>query len=255
MEFSQELRREANDIQTDHVRSIGGMRELVKRLMDPSTRAGASAKHDLLLSGFNRRRFLQIGGVSVLSGAILAACGSDDKDDAAAGGTTADGKGTANDRTILRTASSLEHVAIDVYEKAIMSGLVTTAAVGDAAKLFQQQHRDHAALFEGATKEAGGEPFATANPAVLESLGGRIAALKSEMDIIVLARDLEGVAAATYQSTVGAFDNLKLNAAVMSVGGVEARHQAVLNSVLKQNANAVAFGKTDGAVAPGTGVS
>jgi len=256
MEFSQDLRREAAAIQTDHARSMGGMRELVKRLMDPASRADDAAKHDLLLSAVNRRRFLQIGGVSVLSAAVLAACGGSDDSDG--GGDNAGGAETTKksdtDITILRTASSLEHVAIDVYEKAITSGLVTTAAVADVAKLFQQQHRDHAALFEGATKEAGGEAFVTANPAVLQSLQARIAALGSERDVIVLARDLEGVAAATYQSTVGAFDNVKLNQATMSVGGVEARHKAVLDSVLKQNPHPAAFHKTEGHVAAGTGV-
>lgn len=255
MHLSEDLRREAAAIEVDHNRSMRGMRELVKRLLDPASRADDAAKHDLLLSGVNRRRFLQIGGVSVLSAAVLAACGgSDDTTDTVTAGGEDGEKKSDTDITILRTASSLEHVAIDVYEKAITSGLVTTTAVADIAKLFQKQHRDHAALFEGATKEAGGEAFVTANPAVLQSLQPRIAALKSEMDVIVLARDLEGVAAATYQATVGAFDNVKLNQATMSVGGVEARHQAVLNSVLKQNPHAVAFHKTEGAVAAGTGV-
>ena len=90
----------------------------------------------------------------------------------------------------------------------------------------------------------------------MESLAARIGALKNEIDVMVLARDLENVAAATYQSTVGAFDNLSLNAKAMSVGGVEARHAAVLNGVLKADAFASkAFHNTMGAVAVGTGLS
>jgi len=238
-----ELRREARDIETAHRFSL-------KRFLP-------SAEGKLLSSNLNRRAFLQIGGVSVLSAAVLAACGSDDKDDTATGATGGDKKGTAMDLTILRTASSLEHVAIDVYQKAIdnASALGITAAVADVAKLFQAQHRDHAGLFEGATKDAGGEAFTTANPAVMDSLMPRITALKTEMDVLVLARDLENVAAATYQSTVGVFDNLAYNAAAMSVGGVEVRHAAVLNGVLKSDQFASkAFHVTTGAVAAGTGV-
>ena len=104
-------------------------------------------------------------------------------------------------------------------------------------------------------KELGGKAFTTANPAVMESLAGRIAGLKSEMDVVTLARDLENVAAATYQSAVGAFDNLALNAKTMSVGGVEARHAAVLNGVLSvEQVPVEAFHTTTGAVAVGTGV-
>src|SRR5690348_1184755 len=114
-----QLRRAARETQAEHDGAMNGFRALVSRILDPSSRAGDQAKHDLLLSGINRRRFLQIGGVGVLSAAVLAACGNDDKKGAAAGsGGDASSKGTAMDITILRTASSLEHVAIDVYQKA-----------------------------------------------------------------------------------------------------------------------------------------
>jgi hypothetical protein len=249
------LRREANATQGDHEASMGGLRSLVSRLLDPATKSSDALKDDVILSGLNRRRFLQIGGVGVLSAAVLAACGKDDKKGATS--TTSAGKGSSTDIAILRTASSLEHVAIDVYQKAIdnAGALGISAGVADVAKLFQAQHRDHAGLFEGATKEAGGMPFTTANPAVMQSLATRITALKSESDVLMLARDLENVAAATYQSTVGAFDNLAYNAAAMSVGGVEARHAAVLNGVLKADQFATkAFHTAQGAVSVGTGL-
>jgi len=250
------LRREARATQEEHVGAMGGLRDLVQRVLDPSTNASDVAKQDVLLSGINRRRFLQIGGVGVLSAAVLAACGKSDNKGAASA-TTSGAKGSPTDIAILRTASSLEHVAIDVYQKAIdnASALGISAGVADVAKLFQAQHRDHAGLFEGATKQAGGTPFTTANPAVMSSLATRIGALKSESDVLMLARDLENVAAATYQSTVGAFDNLAYNAAAMSVGGVEARHAAVLNGVLKSDQFPTkAFHTTQGAVAVGAGL-
>ena len=48
---------------------------------------------------------------------------------------------------------------------------------------------------------------------------------------IQLAYDLETAAAETYQSAVGVVSDVTLNVALMSVGGVEARHAAVLASV------------------------
>ena len=250
------LRRELRDTQTEHTAALGDMRSFVARILDPETDADDNAKHSILLSGLNRRRFMQIGGVSVLSAAVFAACGKSSNGAARSATTVAgSGKGSTTDIAITRTASSLEHVAVDVYNKAINSGLVTTAAIASAAKLFRDQHMDHAALFESATKSLGGEAFAAANPAVMSSLSGRIAALKTEMDVVTLARDLENVAAATYQSAIGAFDNVSLNAKTASVGGVEARHATVLNGVLKANQFPTnAFHTTTGAVAVGTGV-
>jgi hypothetical protein len=251
------LRRELRDTQEEHTSSMVGMKDFIARLLDPSSKASDGQKADLILSGLNRRRFLKIGGTSVLAGAVLAACGSDDKKESSGATGGDDAKGSTNDLAILRTASSLEHVAIDVYQKAIdnAGALGITAAVADVAKLFQAQHKDHAAFFESATKQLGGKAFTTANPAVMQSLQSRIMALKTQSDVLMLARDLENVAAATYQSTVGAFDNLTLNAKTMSVGGVEARHAAVLNGVLKADQFPTkAFHTTSGAVAVGTGV-
>jgi hypothetical protein len=71
---------------------------------------------------------------------------------------------------------------------------------------------------------------------------------------VALALDLETIAAQTYQSNVAMFGDAKLNAAIMSVGGVEARHAAILAGVLGQPPVPKAFQVTDKAVAAGTGV-
>ena len=253
------VRREAKESQVEHDASMKTMRSLVSRLFGDSSETGI-AKADFVTGGLNRRKFMQIGGLTVATAAVFAACGSDDTAD---GGTTAagegegeesDGKAAESDITILRTASSLEVLAVDVYQKAIDSGLVKTAAIADAAKLVQAQHREHAALFQGATKKMGGEEMTEANPVVLQSLQGPLAALKDETGVVQLALMLEQAAAATYQSTAGAFKDASLNQAAMSVGGVEARHVAVLSSVLKQPGAPKAFQTTEGAVAAGTGV-
>jgi hypothetical protein len=132
--------------------------------------------------------------------------------------------------------------------------LVTTPAVADAAKAFMSQHKDHAEAFEALTKRLGAKPYTEANPAVTQQLQPRIAALKAERDVIALALDLERSAAATYLASVGTFADLSLNEVIMSVGGVEARHAAVLAGVLGQPAIPAAFAATTGAVPPGTGL-
>ena len=65
----------------------------------------------------------------------------------------------------------------------------------------------------------------------------------------------------SYQSYVGTFTDPKLNPAIMAVGGVEARHAAVLAQVLNSLGDTsampvpAAFQVTDKAVMAGTGVS
>jgi hypothetical protein len=89
---------------------------------------------------------------------------------------------------------------------------------------------------------------------ILEAIQPTIDALKDEMGVVALALELENVAAQTYQSNVATFMDPSLNAAIMSVGGVEARHAAALAAVLKQTQVPAAFQVTDKAVKAGTGV-
>jgi rubrerythrin len=267
-----ELRREASEIQEEHEASLSPMRDALARIFGEGSPLSTKDKSGLLLGGLNRRGLFKIGGITVASAAVLAACGDDSDTSgsaattAAAGTTVAPGgagttavSGMSGDVVILRTASSIEELAVAAYQTAIDSGLVTTTAVGDAAKLFQAQHKEHSGLFQGATTAAGGEPFAEANPALLDALKPMIDGLKDEAGVIAFALELEQVAAQTYQANVGTFADPSLNVAIMSVGGVEARHAAVLASVLgampgSEQLFPTAFQSTTKAVMPGTGV-
>ena len=253
------VRREARASQDEHRHAMVRMREAIRRTFSRESSAPAAARSELALGGINRRRFLQFSGLTIAGAAVLAACGDDSDSgsssstdtDAMTGGATTGG---TTDVTILRTAQSLEELAINVYQIAIDSSLVTTAAVASAAMLFQEQHREHAELFSGATEQAGGKSFAEPNPAVLDMIQPTIDSLSDENGVVSLAFDLETVAAQTYQGDVGMFTDPTLNVAIMSVGGVEARHAAVLASVLGQDPVPVAFQVTDMAVPAGTGV-
>ncbi|HET9444120.1 MAG TPA: ferritin-like domain-containing protein, partial [Acidimicrobiales bacterium] len=253
MDFSSDfVRRQARASQAEHVASMRSMRDLVHRLFHGEGGGELAAKADFATGGLNRRRFLRIGGLTVATAAIFAACGDSELAGVNEAPDDTREKGDAGDIRILRTASSLEVLAAEVYGKAIDSGLVKTVVVADAAKLFQEQHREHAELFEGATKRLGGEPFTEANPVVMKSLEGPLSQLADEAGVITLALDLERAAAATYQASVGRFKDRALNQAVMSVGGVEARHVAVLSAALGQPGAPDAFAKTDKAVSAGT---
>lgn len=256
MDFNRdELRRQLRTTQEAHGPATRRFRAALDRLLHATGAEATAAKRDLLLNGLDRRRFLRVGGVAVVSTAILGACGGGD--DAATDATTTTSgppNPTADDITILRTATSIENLAVQVYTRAIEGGLLTTPTVLAAAKLFKEQHEDHAELLRGATANADGEPFDGPNPVVLQQLTPTIQGLRDERGVVRLAYDLEQSLAATYQSNVGKFTATRFNETVMSIAGVEARHAAILGAVIAEPIAPSAFAAPEGAIAAGTGV-
>ena len=200
----------------------------------------------------DRRRLFQIGGLAAAA-AGLSACINGKGGGTEATTTTLTTLASKADVTTARTASSIEALLVQAYQRMLDSGLVTTPAMLAAIKLFQTQHKAHLTFFEAATKRGGGKAFADPNPALAASIAEQLAGLKSERDALQLAYSLEKQAAATYQATIGTLDDPTLNEAVMSVGGAEVRHVAVLAPSVGQPPVPSAFSGTDGAVAPGTG--
>ena len=274
--MNEEIRRQAWATRDAHASSLPRMEEALDRLFDPDNGFTEEEK-SVVLGGLNPKSFYKVGGLMLAGATIIAACGSDNNDSgttaapattaggsattAASSATTAAGSATTmggsagtGDVAALRTASSLEELAVAVYQTAIDSGLVKTAAIADAAKLFQSQHKEHSGLFQSLTTKAGGEAYTMPNAVILKAIQPTIDALKDEMGVVALALELENVAAQTYQSNVATFMDPSLNAAIMSVGGVEARHAAALAGVLQQAQVPAAFQVIDKAVKAGTGV-
>jgi hypothetical protein len=263
-----QLRRDAAEIDSEHRQAMPLFRDALARLFS-GEKAATEDDRARAVIGMDRRSLFKVGGVVLLGGAVMAACGSDNSSSStattagaattAAPATTA-AAATSGDVTILRTASSIEELAVAAYQTAITSGLVTTQAIADAAQLFQAQHKEHSAQFQAATKAAGGQPFTEPNPAVLAAIKPMVDGLKDEKGVVALAFDLETAAAQSYQAYVGTFTDAKLNKAIMAVGGVEARHAAVLAQVLISLGDMTvmpvpaAFQVTTKAVASGTGV-
>ena len=237
-----ELRRNlrAARVQQHEAAAVTG--DLLHHLISGSAGVDQATKADVLLGPIARRRFLTIGAFSVGMAAVVAACGNNGpKDPVPQAGLTEStlplATQTVTDVVLLRTASSLEYNAIAAYDAAIGLGILAPAIV-DAAKLFQSQHREHARFFEQATIDAGGQAFTTANPVVKANvIDPALAAITTTTgdklaELLGFAYALEMVAAGTYQSLVPALSVPKLRAAAISVGGVEARHAAILAAVM-----------------------
>ncbi len=231
-----DLRRSLRDIDAQHHTDLAPTAEAIDRLYQAD--APLQAKWDVLTGGANRGRWMKVGGVAVLTSAVLAACG--DASPPAASPTTAAPPGAtttlaggsridAGDLTVFRFAASLENLAVAAYD--IGAPLIKTPALLAAAKLFQTHHKEHALLFNSQLKANGQKEFTEPNPVVLSTLKPQIDALKTEADVLLFAQNLEVAAASTYFSNVGVLEGEKLAYTVMTIGGTEYRHAALLSMV------------------------
>jgi hypothetical protein len=232
-----ELRRELRAIDADNKAAMPRWYDALRQIVSGGTKLSTDEKASLLgVPSPGRRQLFTVGGATIIGAAVLAACGSDD--DAGSGGTTTtaaggggegDGADAEMDLPLARTAASLEKLAVDTYQVGIESGLVTTMAIADAAKLFQEHHQAHLDALNGAIEDAGGEAVTEQNQAVFDALvAPAVGAAKAEADIVQLAFDLESAAAQTYAFAGGALSVPALRSTIMTIGGIEARHAAVL---------------------------
>ncbi len=234
-----EMRRELRAIDAANKAAMPKWYDALRRIVGGGTTMSTDEKAALLgVPSPGRRHLFKMGGATILGAAVLAACGSDDDDtsSASSSSTTAmeggDGDGASEsdmDLPLARTAASLEKLAVDTYQVGIDSGLVTTAAIGDAAKLFQEHHQTHLDALNGVISGAGGAEVTEQNEAVFKALvEPAVSAATTEADIVMLAYDLESAAAQTYAFAGGALSVPELRSTIMTIGGIEVRHAAVL---------------------------
>jgi hypothetical protein len=231
-----ELRRELRAIDADNKAVMPRWYDALRQIVSGGSKMSTDEKAALLgVPSPGRRQLFKVGGATILGAAVLAACGSDNESDTAGGSETTAGDGSGDtggenmDLPLARTAASLEKLAVDTYQVGIDSGLVTTMAIADAAKLFQQHHQAHLDALNGAIKDAGGDEVTEQNAAVFKALvEPAVTAAKAEADIVKLAFDLESAAAQTYAFAGGALSVPALRSTIMTIGGIEARHAAVL---------------------------
>jgi hypothetical protein len=251
------ISREADAADAEHQAEI---RELPARLdwaIDPGNGVDPDRRRDVILGGLNRRRLLTIGGTSLALTAIAAACGSSAPPSTGSTTTTAMAA-TPGDVLALRTASSLENAANELYTKALAGNLIASTSVSDAFKLFQTHHSDHAKLLQAKTTDAGGHPSDQPNSLIMDTvITPQLARASSERDLTQLAYDFEKAMAATYQADAGNFTNVDYNVTVMSIGGIEARHVSVFARLLghPELSTDGAFQSPKGGIGNGSGLA
>jgi hypothetical protein len=245
-----EIRRQLRAVDRMNTEAVPRWREALARLIGDDQVSTNDKATFLGVPSPNRRDLFKLGGVSILGVALLAACGSDSADAPAvtnAAGTTGESMGAATtvpsttaasqsttaagsgdlDLTLARTAASLEKLAVDTYGAA--GALISTPAVLAAATMFAGHHQMHLDALNGVITGAGGTAITQMNQAVYDALvKPAITAAKTEADAVMLALALEEAAAQTYVFAGGTLSTSALRSTIMTIGGVEARHAAVL---------------------------
>jgi len=259
-----ELRRQLRDSQREHEEMMPTFRSVLARVFDPEGRGERINPDDKArLLGLPRRSLLG-GGALAAGAAVLAACSEPTKKvQLAQTGTVPDPKATTTldprtaadeaqrlDLTLLRTAQSTEALAVAAYTLALSTNKLDQE-VADAARLFQTQHRDHKGAIISQITTVGGEKYtnpdagdppagisqsdwAEVNPYLWKATVAPVVAdagALTQDSIIKLATDLEDVAAQTYTKLGGVLSSPDLRGFIMSIGGIEARHVAVLLGV------------------------
>jgi hypothetical protein len=264
-----EVRRQLRESAREHAELQPKMRSMLARIFDRDSRATDADK--LALVGIDGprstgRRALLGGGIAAMGAAALAACTpAPSKDQLAQTGTVPDPSSPATlspqkaaelmaqtDLTLLRTAQSLEALAVVTYGLAVSSGKLTSSQVTDAAKLFQSQHSDHEGSLSAQIKSLGGQPYTNpdagpppngvdptqwsqVNPGIWKASVQPVvnnADALNQAAILKLALLLETTAAQTYTKAGDTLSTPPLRMFIMSIGGIEARHAAVINGVL-----------------------
>jgi hypothetical protein len=190
--------------------------------------------------GLDRRQFLKAGGITLI-GAALAACTSD-KPKATPGQTTTTQPTTtssgasASDVTLVRTAASLEALAVSVYQRAAADNLVKDPAALDATTLFFSHHMAHQQALNALLQAAEVPTITTPNAAVDKVFRPALASAKTQDDVVEMLFTLEDAIVQTYVYATGIVTQPEHRAALMAIAGVQSRHRTLLGLVFaKQN--------------------
>ncbi|MEV6424849.1 ferritin-like domain-containing protein [Streptomyces sp. NPDC051662] len=137
---------------------------------------------------------------------------------------------TRDDIMALRTAASLENLAVSVYRTAAELPFIKdgNATIQEFIATTAQHHEEHAKAFNTAAVQAGGQPQTGTDPKYAPVVQKALRAARTPEDVITLALSLEDVAAQTYTKNVGPAGTARLRRLFASVAPVEAQHRATL---------------------------
>ena len=177
----------------------------------------------IIQTSLSRRNALRIGGMGTLSAAAIGLL---------AGAPTiarAADSMAGGDVSILNVALGLEHEAIAAYQIGAESKLLTAGTLKVAVG-FQSQHKEHRDALIATIEKLGGKPVSSKKQ---KEYAAALHAdtLKSEADVLMLAKKLELGAANAYLGVIPSFEDKNLAQVSARLAADETMHWTVLAQV------------------------
>lgn len=188
----------------------------------------------------SRRSLILNGGAAAAAGVILAACGSEHSGIARVGeapATTALPEAHVSDVVLLRTAESVEQLAIAALENDTITSKANDATKAAVAQ-FVATHRANAAAIAPLVAARGGESITRPNTRMMKNYVDTAVALIADSDtaaddVLVFVHALEGVVAATYQAFVAWTSEPALRSAMMSLAVAPSAQSAAMAQLIR----------------------
>ncbi len=219
----------------------------------------------LVSVSFDRRGLFRIGGITIATAAVLAACG----DTGGELGRVGVGAPTptlldpiVDDSVLLRTSASIETSIVNAYQHILDGGFLgrpspTHPDLGDQTDLvtnYLAHHKKSAESFNALAQEAGGEPWLCGNPrldsAFIDMIftrvekGATATDLNAEIgpsdditrDMINLVWALESLSATSSQALMPQVTQASYRAEAMRIGARSARQSTLVSLMINPGA-------------------
>ena len=184
---------------------------------------------------FSRRKFLALTGGTGAAATFLVACGDDEETDStsASSSTTTEDTGSGDplaefgegDIGILNYALTLEYLEAGFYAAVVDSGMFKGADL-ELIKVIGGHEEEHVVALKAAVEDMG-EKAAPEPKAEFP--------LDDAMTILTTAAEVENLGAAAYLGQAAAIENPDILASALAIHTVEARHAAVLNTLIGED--------------------
>lgn len=190
-------------------------------------------------SRISRRALIINGGAAAGAGLLLAACGQESGlariGDAPA--TTALPTAEVSDVVLLRTAQSVEELALKALADPVITGKADAKSKA-AIAIFTAGHRQNLAALSPLVAARGGQDVTEANTKMVENyLTNAVALIKdsdeADVDVNVFISALEALVAGTYQAFVGWTNEAALRADLMSLAVNPSRYSAAATQLVR----------------------
>lgn len=193
----------------------------------------------------SRRNLFRLGGLTLATGVLVAACGTDERA-AHTGGSLPpelNPRDTTQDvATLVRTAQSIEHLLVATYATVSSEGWVSSSSMNAILDQAAANHEEHISALGDLAGEAGVSSYDEANlylqVNVVDPVLDGMADIEADEDKETAATDLlynlESMALQTYVRSIGMFPEASQRGTIATIAGASGRHIGAILAELGQ---------------------